>query len=182
MLLAAPFQSAYSATDTVKVMIDTSMGQIEVALDPKDAPKTVTNFLRYVDEGFYDGTIFHRVIPGFMIQGGGFNTDYQRKPTHAPIANEADNGLKNDRGTIAMARTSMPDSATSQFFINVADNQFLDHHDNSMRGYGYAVFGHVIKGMKVVDKIVSTPTGAQGPFRQNAPLKQVVIKSIRRVD
>ncbi len=176
-----PFSSAYSADGPAKVMITTNLGKIEVVLDAKAAPKTVANFLRYVDEGYYAGTIFHRVIPGFMIQGGGFTTSYVRKETHAPIPNEAANGLHNDRGTIAMARTSIPDSATSQFFINVADNHFLDHRDNSMRGYGYAVFGHVIKGMDVVDKIVHTPTGARGPFSQNAPLKPVVIESIKRV-
>lgn len=180
LLGTAPARAADSAKP-VTVVIDTSLGSIRVALDRQDAPKTVSNFLQYVDRKYYDGTIFHRVIPGFMIQGGGFTTDYRKKPTKAPIANEAGNGLQNTRGTIAMARTSVIDSATSQFFINVADNHSLDHRNDTPAGYGYAVFGHVISGMDVVDRIVNVPTGARGPFAQNAPLKPVVIKSIHRL-
>ncbi len=163
----------------VSVKIVTNMGAIIVELDAAKAPKTVENFLSYVKSGFYNGTIFHRVIPGFMIQGGGFTPDFRQKPTQAPIVNEADNGLSNRRGTIAMARTSDPDSATAQFFINVADNKFLDYSGPSMQGAGYAVFGHVTSGMNVVDQIVSTPTGAAGPFPQDVPKKTVLIESIK---
>jgi cyclophilin family peptidyl-prolyl cis-trans isomerase len=163
----------------VSVKIVTNMGAITVELDAAKAPKTVENFLSYVKSGFYNGTIFHRVIPGFMIQGGGFTPDFRQKPTQAPIVNEADNGLGNRRGTIAMARTSDPDSATAQFFINVADNKFLDYSGPSMQGAGYAVFGHVTSGMNVVDQIVSTPTGAAGPFPQDVPKKTVLIESIK---
>nr|WP_272866933.1 peptidylprolyl isomerase [Halothiobacillus neapolitanus] len=161
------------------VKIVTNMGAITVEMDADKAPKTVENFLSYVKSGFYNDTIFHRVIPGFMIQGGGFTPDFRQKPTQAPIANEANNGLSNRRGTIAMARTSDPNSATAQFFINVADNKFLDYSGPSMRGAGYAVFGHVTSGMDVVDKIVSTPTGAAGPFPQDVPKKTVLIESIK---
>lgn len=170
---------APAAAKPVSVEITTNLGNITVELDPAKAPKTVANFLHYVNSGFYSGTIFHRVIPGFMIQGGGFTTGFVQKPTQAPIANEANNGLSNRRGTIAMARTSIPDSATSQFFINVADNKFLDYTAPTMQGAGYAVFGHVTHGMKVVDAIVNTPTGAGGPFPQNVPQKAVVIESIK---
>ncbi len=166
-------------TKPVSVKIVTSMGAITVELDAAKAPKTVENFLTYVKSGFYNGTVFHRVIPGFMIQGGGFTPDFQEKPTKAPIINEANNGLSNLRGTIAMARTSIPNSATSQFFINVADNKFLDYSAPTMQGAGYAVFGHVTSGMNVVDKIVSTPTSGAGPFPQNVPKKTVLIESIK---
>lgn len=159
-----------------EVRLQTSMGDIVVSLNRDKAPVTVANFLDYVRAGFYDGTLFHRVIAGFMIQGGGFTTDYQRKPTRAPIKNEADNGLQNRRGTIAMARTSAPNSATSQFFINVADNTFLDYRAPTPRDWGYAVFGKVIKGMSVVDAISHVVTGSAGPFAKNAPLKPVVIE------
>ncbi|OZB37013.1 MAG: cyclophilin [Halothiobacillus sp. 15-55-196] len=176
--------SAESTTDVAKVkpvsvQIVTNMGAITVELDAAKAPKTVENFLSYVKSGFYNGTIFHRVIPGFMIQGGGFTSDFRQKPTQAPIVNEADNGLSNRRGSIAMARTSDPDSATAQFFINVADNKFLDYSGPSIQGAGYAVFGHVTSGMNVVDQIVSTPTGAAGPFPQDVPKKTVLIESIK---
>ncbi len=144
------------------VVLQTSKGVIKVELDAAKAPKTVESFLAYTGEGFYDGTIFHRVIPGFMVQGGGFTPDMRQKATHAPIKNEAGNGLKNLRGTLAMARTGVVDSATAQFFINVADNDFLNHRDDSPRGFGYAVFGKVIEGMDVVDKIVAVPTGSVG--------------------
>jgi cyclophilin family peptidyl-prolyl cis-trans isomerase len=163
------------------VVCDTSFGPFTIALDGARAPKTVENFLRYVDAGHYDGTIFHRVIDGFMAQGGGYDASYVKKPTHAPVENEAFNGLKNTRGTVAMARTSDPHSATSQFFVNVADNAFLDHKDKTSAGWGYTVFGRVTQGMDVVDKIKSVKTGSQGPFAKDAPLEPVVIKSIKRV-
>ncbi|MBD3815264.1 MAG: peptidyl-prolyl cis-trans isomerase [Halothiobacillus sp.] len=173
------FATEATKAKPVSVKIVTNMGAITVELDAAKAPKTVENFLSYVKSGFYNGTIFHRVIPGFMIQGGGFTPDFRQKPTHAPIVNEADNGLSNRRGTIAMARTSDPDSATAQFFINVADNKFLDYSGPSMQGAGYAVFGHVTSGMNVVDQIASTPTGAAGPFPQDVPKKTVLIESIK---
>ena len=164
-----------------QVLLETSLGPIVVELDAEKAPATVENFLTYVREGFYDGTIFHRVIDGFMIQGGGFTADYERKPTHEPIRNEADNGLKNLRGTLAMARTGNPHSATSQFFINVVDNGFLDHTGANPRGWGYCVFGHVVEGMDVVDSIRAVPTGPGGPFPKDAPQTPVVIESARVV-
>jgi peptidyl-prolyl cis-trans isomerase B (cyclophilin B) len=166
---------------TIAVVLDTNLGTIELALDPDRAPKTVENFLRYVDEGHYAGTIFHRVIPGFMAQGGGYDASYEKKPTRAPVANEADNGLKNERGTVAMARTGDPHSATAQFFVNVKDNGFLDHTEKSDRGWGYTVFGKVTKGMDVVDQMVATKTGAQGPFAKDAPLAPITIASAKRV-
>ena len=146
--LTIPF-SAGAADKAVmhpKVRMMTNLGTIEIELDAQRAPKTVANFLRYVDKGFYNGTIFHRVIPGFMIQGGGFERGMKQKKTDAPIMNEADNGLKNDTGTIAMARTSSPHSASAQFFINAVDNTFLNHRDNTIQGWGYAVFGKVTQG------------------------------------
>lgn len=174
LLLLLPIGSF--AADAPRVRLETNMGNIVVELYPDKAPKTVANFLQYVRDGFYNGTIFHRVISNFMIQGGGFTKDYKRKQTRPPIMNEADNGLKNLRGTIAMARTFEPHSATAQFFINVVDNPFLDHKNDTPRGWGYAVFGKVVKGMDVVDKIRNVPTGHAGPFPQDAPLKQVVIE------
>lgn len=163
-----------------QVRLETSLGPITVELADDQAPKTVANFLSYVREGFYNGTIFHRVIDGFMIQGGGFSSDFQQKPTHAPIANEADNGLKNLRGTIAMARTGDPHSATAQFFINVKDNLALDHRSPTPQGWGYAVFGKVVEGMDVVDKIRQVPTGVGGPggHFSDVPQKTVVITSV----
>jgi peptidyl-prolyl cis-trans isomerase B (cyclophilin B) len=160
-------------------VMKTNKGEIRVELFADKAPKTVENFLTYVDEGFFDGTIFHRVIPGFMVQGGGFTPDMQQKSTHAPIKNEADNGVKNTRGTLAMARTNVVDSATAQFFINVADNDFLNHRSKSPDGYGYAVFGRVIDGMEVVDKIVAVQTGRSGPH-SDVPVEPVIIESIKR--
>nr|WP_227657450.1 peptidylprolyl isomerase [Candidatus Magnetaquicoccus inordinatus] len=154
------------------VVLTTSLGEITIALDAEKAPITVKNFLDYVDAQFYDGTIFHRVIKGFMIQGGGFTTEMQQKSTNPAIRNEADNGLKNLRGTISMARTSNKDSATAQFFINAADNSFLDH---GARDFGYAVFGQVVKGMEVVERIEAVRTGWQ-----DVPAEQVIIHSIRR--
>jgi cyclophilin family peptidyl-prolyl cis-trans isomerase len=136
----------------------------------------VENFLTYVREGHYDGTIFHRVIKNFMVQGGGYSVDYEQKPTHAPIPIEADNGLHNDRGTIAMARTSDPNSATAQFFINVVDNGFLNFKSKTHQGWGYAVFGKVIEGMDVVDEIRALPTGSEGPFSSDVPKTPVVIE------
>jgi len=162
------------------VVIDTSYGEIKVELDEGKAPLTVKNFLGYADKGHYNGTIFHRVIKDFMIQGGGMTADLNPKPTDPPIKNEATNGLKNLRGTIAMARTSVVDSATSQFFINLKDNSFLDHRDTSMQGYGYAVFGKVVAGMDVVDKIGTAPTGMRNRF-SDVPVETVTIKSVRRV-
>jgi len=165
---------------TTSVVVDTDLGTIEIDLDEAKAPKTVANFLAYVDSKHYDGTIFHRVIPGFMAQGGGYDGAFEKKPVRDAIENEADNGLKNTRGTVAMARTSDPHSATAQFFINVKDNGFLDHSGKNAAGWGYAVFGTVTSGMDVVDKIVSVKTGSKGPFSKDAPLENVTIKSIRR--
>ncbi len=163
----------------VKVLMKTTKGEMEIALYPDKAPKTVANFLRYVDEGFYDGTIFHRVIPGFMIQGGGYTADLRKKPTHAPIENEAKNGLKNERGTIAMARTSEPHSATSQFFINHKNNPNLDYP--SFDGWGYAVFGRVTKGLDVLDAIAAVPTTERGYLR-DVPVEPVIIQSVKRIE
>ncbi len=157
------------------VELDTSMGAIVIELNEEKAPKTVENFLNYVKSGHYDGTIFHRIIDGFMIQGGGMDAEMNEKVTNAPVENEADNGLKNDKGTIAMARTADKDSATSQFFINIADNAFLDH---GQRDFGYAVFGKVVKGMDVADKISQVQTHDVGPY-QNVPSKPIVILSAK---
>ena len=159
------------------VTITTSFGEVSLELYEDKAPETVQNFLQYVDDKFYDGTIFHRVIDGFMIQGGGFDKEFNQKPTRTPIRNEAKNGLKNDRGTIAMARTSDPDSATSQFFINVVDNAALDHPNPD--GHGYAVFGKVIEGLDIVDKIKAVRTGIKGAHR-DVPVNTVEIVSISR--
>ena len=162
------------------VEVVTNHGTFVIELDPARAPKSVENFLAYVDANHYDGTIFHRVIPTFMIQGGGFDQRMEKKPTRAPVQNEADNGLANKRGTVAMARTSDPHSATSQWFVNVVDNKFLDHQAKDGAGWGYAVFGTVTSGMDVVDKIKDVRTGAAGPFAKDAPLEPVVIQSVRR--
>jgi peptidyl-prolyl cis-trans isomerase A (cyclophilin A)/peptidyl-prolyl cis-trans isomerase B (cyclophilin B) len=160
------------------VELQTSGGNIRIELYPDQAPKTVENFLQYVKDGFYTGTIFHRVIPGFMIQGGGFDKSYGQKSTRPPIVNEASIGLRNEPGTVAMARTSNPNSATAQFFINVADNVPLNFRDPSPRGIGYAVFGRVISGMDVVNKIAGAPTGGGGPFPTDVPKTMVVIESV----
>jgi len=157
-----------------KVKLATSEGDIVIELDREKAPKSVDNFMQYVKSGHYEGTIFHRVIDGFMIQGGGFTPDMNQKPTRGPIPLEARNGLNNVRGTVAMARTSVPDSATAQFFINLKDNAFLDAA-NSRDGNGYAVFGKVISGMEVVDKIKAMPTGNKGPH-QNVPVNPILIR------
>jgi peptidyl-prolyl cis-trans isomerase B (cyclophilin B) len=164
--------------DNPKVLMRTSKGDIRLELDADKAPATIKNFLTYANEGFYDGTIFHRIIDGFMVQGGGFDQDMKQKATHAPIKNEADNGLKNERGTIAMARTGDPHSATAQFFINQKDNSFLDHRSKDARGWGYAVFGKVTDGMDVVDRIAANPTGPAGPFTKDVPKSPVVIEQI----
>ncbi len=157
------------------VKLKTSMGDIVLQLDAEKAPKSTANFLKYVKEGFYDGTIFHRVIDGFMIQGGGLTEDMTTKPTSDPIQNEADNGLKNDKYTVAMARTMDPHSATAQFFINVADNDFLNHSGKNPQGWGYAVFGRVISGQEVVAKIKGVPTGNKG-MHQDVPVEPVFIE------
>ena len=157
------------------IKLTTNHGTITLELDAEKAPQTVANFLAYVESGHYDGTVFHRVINGFMIQGGGMGVGLKEKPTQAPIENEANNGLKNDRGTIAMARTSDPHSATAQFFINLADNDFLNHRAPSGQGWGYCVFGRVVDGMDVVDQIKGVKTGNKG-FHQDVPVEDVVIE------
>jgi len=185
LLAALTLPFSLSAAETAKtvnprVRMTTSLGVIDIELDAGKAPKTVANFLGYVDKGFYNGTIFHRVIPGFMIQGGGMTAGMKEKPTGAKIQNEADNGLKNLAGTLAMARTSDPHSASAQFFINTADNGFLDHRDKTMQGWGYAVFGKVTKGMDVVKKIEDVQTSNAG-MHQNVPTQDVVIRKIVRL-
>ena len=174
------FSSATLAAKQTRVRMSTSLGNIELVLYADKAPVTVKNFLGYVDRGEYNGTIFHRVIKGFMIQGGGFDKNLDKRPTRNPIPNEADNGLKNLAGTIAMARTNVPDSATNQFFINTVDNGFLDFRDKSTQGWGYTVFGKVVKGMDVVRKIESSPTRYFGRF-QNLPATTIVIKRVQRL-
>jgi peptidyl-prolyl cis-trans isomerase B (cyclophilin B) len=175
-LLAAlsAMNPASAAEQAPRVRLETTAGNIVLELDRQHAPATVENFLGYVNEGFYDGTIFHRVIDGFMIQGGGYTADFSRKQTREPIENEADNGLKNKRGSISMARTRDPHSATAQFFINVVDNAFLDYKSPDARGWGYTVFGQVAEGMEVVDKIRAQPTSVQGGFR-DVPVKTITI-------
>lgn len=175
LALSSVSASALAAKGDTHVLLTTSAGNIELELNNQKAPVSVKNFVDYVNNGFYNNTIFHRVIPGFMIQGGGFTTDMQQKQTVAPVKNEADNGLRNLRGTISMARTADKDSATSQFFLNVADNAFLDH---GQRDFGYAVFGKVVKGQDVIDKIAQVPTKDVGPY-QNVPSKPIVILSAK---
>ena len=165
---------AWAERSLVLIKLETSMGDITVELNKEKAPVTVENFLAYVNNGTYDGTIFHRVINGFMIQGGGMDKDMQSKPTNAPIQNEADNGLDNEPYSLAMARTNDPHSATSQFFINVADNKFLNHKNKTPQGWGYAVFGKVVEGQDVVDKIKAVTTTTVG-FYQDVPKEPVVI-------
>lgn len=170
-----------AAEQTIKnpvVLMETSMGNVKLELFPKEAPLSVRNFLDYVGDGFYEGTLYHRVIPNFMIQGGGFTADLKQKKTNPPIRNEADNGLKNLRGTLAMARTMVVNSATAQFFINVVDNGSLDHRDKTIQGYGYAVFGKVSEGMDIVDKIAAVKTGIQKGFR-DVPETPVIIRSMK---
>ena len=188
VFLAAAF--ALTATTALaanpQVEFDTTAGVIKVELYPDAAPKTVANFLDYVKAKHYDGTQFHRVIGGFMIQGGGFTPDFKQKPTKPPIAIESEQsskaGLMNVPGTLAMARTSDPNSATAQFFINVADNKFLNFREATAQGYGYTVFGKVVSGMDVVEKIAKSPTGAAGPFPKDVPKEQVLIKQAVVVD
>jgi len=167
------------AGDNSRVDLDTSKGKIVLELYSDKAPQTVKNFLAYVDAGFYDGTIFHRVMPGFMIQGGGFTADMKQKRTQPPIQNEADNGLRNQRGTIAMARTQNPHSATAQFFINTKDNDFLNHKGKSPQGWGYVVFGRVVEGIGVVDAISNVSTVTRGGYR-NVPTEPIVITKVNR--
>jgi peptidyl-prolyl cis-trans isomerase B (cyclophilin B) len=159
------------------VIIRTTFGEITLELDAEKAPKTVANFLEYASEGYYDGTIFHRVIDNFMIQGGGFDTSMAQKPTRDPVENEADNGLKNDFGTIAMARTMEPHSATAQFFLNVKDNDFLNHSGKNMQGWGYTVFGKVTEGSEVLDKIRAVATTSKNGH-QDVPVEDVIIESV----
>jgi peptidyl-prolyl cis-trans isomerase B (cyclophilin B) len=170
-----------SQGETRIVTLTTSLGAIELQLDGGSAPGTVSNFIAYVEGGHYDGILFHRVIPNFMIQGGGMRAGLVENPTRAPIENEADNGLKNLRGTIAMARTQDPHSATAQFFINLKDNSFLDHTEKSPAGWGYAVFGQVISGMDVVDQIASVETGSVG-YHEDVPIDDVIIEHARLRD
>lgn len=175
LVLFCLLPSANADTMAPLILLETSMGKITLELDPQAAPKTTRNFAHYVENGFYDGTIFHRVIKGFMIQGGGLTPDMQKKSTQAPIPNEAFNGLKNTRGTIAMARTMDPHSATSQFFINTVDNTFLNHRSKTGQGWGYCVFGKVVEGMDVVDKIENVPTVSRAG-RKDIPQAPVIIK------
>jgi peptidyl-prolyl cis-trans isomerase B (cyclophilin B) len=185
MALAALALSAPASAANPQVIIETTAGTIKAELYPDAAPKTVANFLQYVKDGYYDGTQFHRVIDGFMIQGGGYGADYKSKPTRPPVPIEAESsvkaGLSNAPGTLAMARTGDPNSATAQFFINVADNNRLDFKSPTPQGYGYTVFGKVIEGMDVVNKIAKTPTGPGGPFRSDVPKDQILIKSVKLV-
>lgn len=171
------FASSALANEAPRVLLNTTLGEIELELNPDKAPISVENFLGYVDSERYDGTVFHRVIPDFMIQGGGFDKYMQKRATKAPIKNEADNGLNNDRGTIAMARTRAVDSATMQFFINQADNDFLNH---SSQDFGYAVFGKVVRGMDVVDKIATQKTSSYGR-QQDVPVEQIIILEAKRL-
>lgn len=179
--LALALASAGAALAGTTVEMKTNVGTMTIELFDDKAPETVANFLQYVKDGFYKGTIFHRVIPGFMIQGGGFTTDFKEKPTRAPVRNEANNGLKNTLGTLAMARTGQPHSATAQFFINVNDNGFLDHRAPNPRGWGYAVFGRVVKGMEVTETILAIRTSNRGPY-ENVPNTDVVIEDVRIID
>jgi len=165
-----------------QVELKTSMGTVVIELYPDKAPLTVDNFLQYVKDRHYDGTVFHRVIPGFMIQGGGFGPDFSEKPVRKPVRNEAANGLRNETGTIAMARTPDPHSATAQFFINIADNEFLNFRFPTLEGYGYSVFGKVVKGMDVVNRIAAVQTGPGPAAHRDVPVKPVIIKSARLIE
>lgn len=177
--LILAFSASVAAQSNPVVVMDTSMGTIKIELWADKAPISVENFLRYTDNELYDGLIFHRVISGFMIQGGGLNADMSQLSTYAPIKNEARADVPNTRGTIAMARTGVVDSATSQFFINHVDNGFLNHSNETPQGFGYAVFGEVVEGMEVVDQIAGVAVGNVGGY-QNVPLEPVVINSVRR--
>jgi peptidyl-prolyl cis-trans isomerase A (cyclophilin A) len=175
--LAAVIGASAANASNPEVVFETTAGDIRLELYEAEAPRTVENFLAYVDDGFYEGTIFHRVIPDFVIQGGGFTTDFERRATRDPIVNEADNGLENRRGTLSMARTSAPDSATSQFFVNLSDNAFLDHGE---RDFGYAVFARVVDGMAVVERIAGGETSRRNGMA-DVPVEPVVIEAARRV-
>jgi cyclophilin family peptidyl-prolyl cis-trans isomerase len=179
--LAAGLLAGGLALAETRVTMSTSAGDIIIQLEDERAPQSVQNFLQYVDDGYYSNTLFHRVIEGFMIQGGGFTANYQKKSTRKPVSNEAYNGLRNDRYTIAMARTNAPHSATSQFFINSENNRNLNHTDTTQRGWGYTVFGKVVEGTDIVDSISRVRTGPGGPFSRDAPVKQVVILSVTRL-
>jgi cyclophilin family peptidyl-prolyl cis-trans isomerase len=179
MLLCCSLFASLAVAANPQVEFKTNVGSFVVELYADKAPATVDNFLRYVNDGFYQGTIFHRVIPGFVVQGGGFTKDYQQKPTREPVRNEAANGLKNATATLAMARTSDPHSATAQFFINLRDNNALDHRAPNPREYGYTVFGRVVKGMDVVQKIAAIPTGAGGPFPAEVPQQTVIVEETK---
>lgn len=176
--LAAAVGAGVASASNPQVVFETSAGDVRIELYPEDAPVTVDNFLTYVDDGFFNGTVFHRVIPGFVIQGGGFDADMNRRATREPILNEADNGLRNERGTLSMARTQVRDSATSQFFVNLADNPFLDHGE---RDFGYAVFARVVDGMDVVDRIAAGETTRRNGMA-DVPVEPVVVERARRVD
>jgi cyclophilin family peptidyl-prolyl cis-trans isomerase len=182
LISASVFADEYPVTSpNPRVKMETTMGTMIIELYPEKAPETVKNFLSYVDDGAYDGTIFHRVISNFMNQGGGFDVDYKKIPVHDPIQNEADNGLKNLKYTVAMARTSDPHSATNQFFINTNDNAFLDFTSKSVRGWGYTVFGKVVEGQNVADEISHVATGPGGPFSKDVPQTPVVIKKVTEI-
>ena len=178
-LVCLLFAGGALAAGGPRVSFETTHGSFVLELDRSSAPETVANFLEYVRAGHYRGTIFHRVIAGFMIQGGGFTEGYRQRPTGAPIRNEADRAGPNDRGTIAMARTSDPHSATAQFFINVVDNEFLNHQGRTAQGWGYTAFGRVVEGMETVDRIAALPTGRGGPFPKDVPREAVVIREAR---
>jgi|APThiThiocy_ev2_2_1041544.scaffolds.fasta_scaffold06254_6 peptidyl-prolyl cis-trans isomerase A (cyclophilin A)/peptidyl-prolyl cis-trans isomerase B (cyclophilin B) len=179
LLLCSTASSVAGEITHPQVEIKTNLGSMILELYPDKAPKTVENFLQYVKDGYYAGTIFHRVIPRFMIQGGGMDKEFRQKPTRQPVGNEAANGLKNDIGMVSMARTSDPHSASSQFFINVANNAFLNHTAPTPQGYGYTVFGKVVKGMDVVNRIAGAPTGPGGPFPADVPRSTVIIEDAR---
>lgn len=180
-LACAPAFAADDSAPNPRMVLDTSEGKITVELLSKEAPLSVANFIEYAKSGFYDGTVFHRVIPNFMIQGGGFSADMTQKETRGNLKNEANNGLRNLRGTLAMARRGEPDSATAQFFINLTENNFLDHQNETNAGWGYAVFGRVTAGMEVVDKIAATATTTVGPL-SDVPVQAIVIKNVKLLD
>ena len=181
LLLPAAATADELSAEKVQVKMITNLGEMIIELDAQKAPATVGNFLKYVEDGYYEGTIFHRVIEGFMIQGGGFTLAFDKKETRDPIKNEADNTLKNDRYTIAMARTQDPHSASAQFFINIADNDFLNHRSKDVAGWGYTVFGKVIEGEDIADWIGKTPTGPAGPFGKDVPTNPIVIEKIENL-
>jgi cyclophilin family peptidyl-prolyl cis-trans isomerase len=179
--LTLTFQIQVAQAENPKVKMETSKGTMIIELYPEKAPKTVANFLQYVNDGAYEGTIFHRVIKDFMNQGGGFTADFKKVDTRDPIQNEADNGLKNKKYTVAMARTGQPHSATNQFFINTADNDFLDHTGKSMRGWGYTVFGKVVEGQNIAGAISRVQTGPGGPFQKDVPRKTITIDKMTEI-